>query len=163
MILSILCVSQGLGAVCAILGSVLIAAGKEKILAMVMSLYLLPAVLIFILCIYLQGSLGAAVASLVNALLIALIFGRLIWQQYGMFLQGRNLGKIMLAGVLMFLVHAVLPQFVGLFSPLPMAISMVVYMVILLLLGEIGQQDFAAIFKPKRDHLSPVQRGKPHG
>jgi O-antigen/teichoic acid export membrane protein len=149
VVLSMLLVSQGLWAVHATFGSVLIAAGKARNIAAVMGLSIMPALPIFAVLVYFWGNLGAAVANTVMPFFAILIFGMLLQQQFGMFLDRRSMGNIGLAGTLMFLVHALLSpsEDMLILSPL---VSLVVYIATLILAGEITQQDFAVFLAWKK-------------
>jgi O-antigen/teichoic acid export membrane protein len=140
--LSILLVSQGLWAVHAVLGSVLIAADQARKIAAVMGLSTLPALPIFIIFVFLWGGVGAAVASAVIPFFGVLIFATLLKRQFGTFLDRRSMSNIGLAGALMFLVYGLLPHSEGMLILSPL-ISLVLYIVTLILSDEITPQDFA--------------------
>ena len=143
LLLSLLLVSQGFWAVHAILGSALLAAGRARQLTTLMSLSIIPALSVFVIFVYLWGSRGAAVASVVVPCCCILLFGLLLRQQFGGFLYGRSMSNIGLAGVLMFLTYALFPQAEGMFIP-SLVMGVVVYVVTLVLSDEITPQDFAA-------------------
>ena len=143
ILLSILLVSQGLWAVHAVLGSVLVAADQARKIAAVMGLSILPALPMFVIFVSLWGSLGAAVAGAVIPLFGVLIFATMLKRQFGTFLDRRSTSNIGLAGTLMFLVYALLPRSEGMLILSPL-ISLVMYLVTLILSDEITPQDFAA-------------------
>jgi O-antigen/teichoic acid export membrane protein len=148
VLLSILLVNHGLAAIHGILSSMLIATGQARKLAAIASLSVIPSLLISVICIYPYGSLGAAVAGVINLLIRVLLFGLLLRQQYGGVLQGQSMVNIALAGTLMFLVNALLPRAEGIFILLHV-ISVAVYFVALILFDEIGRQDLA-VFWPRQ-------------
>ena len=143
LLLSLLLVGQGFWAVHAILGSALLAAGSARQLATIMGVSLIPALPVFVILVYLWGSLGAALASIVFPCCGVLLFGVLLRQRLGGFLYGRSMANIGLAGALMFLTHALFPQAEGEFI-LPLVSGVVVYVATLVLSEEITPQDFAA-------------------
>jgi O-antigen/teichoic acid export membrane protein len=143
MLLSILLVSQGLWAVHAILGSVLVAADQARKIAAVMGLSILPSLPIFVICVSLWGSLGAAIAGTVIPFFGILLCATLLKRQFGMFLDRRSMANIGLAGLLMFLVYGLFPRAEEM-PLLAYLMSLVVYIVTLILSDEITSQDFAA-------------------
>jgi O-antigen/teichoic acid export membrane protein len=143
ILLSILLVAHGFWAIQAILGFILIAAGQVRKGAAVMGLSLLPALPIFVIFVHYLGSVGAAMANVIIPFITILIFGMLLRQRFGMFLHGRSMSNIGLAGMLMFLT-AILLLREEVHLILLYIVSLGMYAVVLILSGEISQKDFAA-------------------
>jgi O-antigen/teichoic acid export membrane protein len=140
-LLPILVAGEGLYAIYAILGSVLNAAGKFHKTAAITGFSLVPAFLIIVILIHFWGAVGAALAGTLIPFCGVLIFKMMIWRQFRIPLPRRSLYNIGLAGSLMFLVDAMLPEAAGIFVLLPM-VSLGVYVASLVILGEITRKDF---------------------
>ena len=143
VLLSILLVGEGLWGIHAVLGSALIAANQARKMGLVMGVSIVPALALNMLCIFLWGSVGAAVTKILVPFVGILIFVRLLMQQYGVFWNGRSLFNIGLAGLLMFGSHALLSQDEGMF-PFSLLIGIGMYVVTLVGTHELKPRDLTA-------------------
>jgi hypothetical protein len=130
---------------------VLIALGRVVGIALVSVAAIVPACAILAGAVYLQGAVGAAIASALVPATLCAIFGLLLRAQIGPFLAWRSVGRIGLASLLMYGSNIFLAgEWVG-FVPLLISamIGVLIYAAVLLLSGEIGREDFAIVFSRK--------------
>jgi O-antigen/teichoic acid export membrane protein len=150
-LLPILVIAHGFWALHAILSSVLIALGRVGEIALVSAAAIVPACAILTGAIYLHGAVGAAVASALVPATLCAIFGLFLRAQIGPFLAWRSVAKVGLASLLMYSSSIVLThEFLG-FIPLQITamITVLVYVAVLLVSGEVTREDFAIVFSRK--------------
>jgi O-antigen/teichoic acid export membrane protein len=140
LLLSLLVIGCGLNVVQAILSSILIAAGAVKMTAAITSLSLLPALLVVSIFTYLWGAVGAALSALCIPFFALVPCSVKIVRLFGGLLTKRSMFNIGLAGTLMFLVDALIPERDGMYLLLHL-ISLAAYGASLYLSGEITHKE----------------------
>jgi O-antigen/teichoic acid export membrane protein len=151
ILLPILVIAHGFWALHAILSSVLIALGRVVTMAWVSAVAIVPACAILAGAIYVQGAVGAAVASAFVPAVLCAIFALLLRAQIGPFLAWRSVARIGLASLLMYGSNVFLAgELVG-FIPLLIAamIGVLIYAAVLFVSGEVGREDLAIVFSRK--------------
>ncbi|PON19166.1 hypothetical protein C2W62_04230 [Candidatus Entotheonella serta] len=149
VLLGLLVVSEGLYTMQAILGSVLHAAGEMRKAAVVILLTLLPYLGLLVALTYMGGAVGAVWAAVVTPLLGIVVFGVMIWRRFGALLLPHRVGKLALAGSLMFATEALWPELEGWWMLLH-GVGLAVYAVTLIACREITWADVQTILPAKR-------------
>jgi O-antigen/teichoic acid export membrane protein len=150
-LLAFLVIGSGLDTLHALFAAILIAAGRVKMTAAITSLTLLPALCMALPLVSFWGALGAAVAAVLTPLVLVVVFGVLIGRRFGALLATRSLCNIGVAGVLMAVVEAFLPNASGP-AILLHGVSLGVFFGVLLCMGEITWQEAARLVPRPRVH-----------
>jgi O-antigen/teichoic acid export membrane protein len=158
---SVLCwlvVGEALRVIHAILGTILAAAGEARKTAVVTLLSFVPYIAMLLVLISAWGSIGAAVSGAVIVALCVVVFGIMIWKQFGSLMNSRSAGNIGLAGCLMFLVFALVSQ-LDVLIILPYAAGLITYAASLIVFHEITRDDLATFLPWMRLKPNPVSQG----
>jgi Polysaccharide biosynthesis C-terminal domain len=130
---------------------VLIALGRVGEIALATAAAIVPACALFAFAIHFHGAIGAAVVSALVPAALCAIFGLLLRAQIGPFLVWRSMARIGFASLLMYSSSILLTdEFIG-FIPLHIAvvISVLVYVAVLFVSGEVRREEFAIVFSRK--------------